>query len=315
MGVTGVHDFDQSLCFAALQMLQQENRLNLRVIKGIPIDQLAHVIALGLRSGFGNDFLRIGSLKLFADGALGPHTAAMLEPFEDDPANHGLLLLDGEAVMEYGRQAVDHGLSLAIHAIGDRAVHEVLNGFEQLRSYENANHLPALRHRIEHVQLLHPQDHARLNQLAIIASMQPIHATSDMLMSDRFWGARSADAYAWQTVLSHKTRLAFGSDAPVESPNPFLGLHAAVTRQRLDGTPGPNGWYPEQKLTLLDAVNAYTTGAAYAANQEDRLGKLAPGFYADLIVLDHDPFSIPPEQLAYLKPKATMISGHWVWQS
>jgi predicted amidohydrolase YtcJ len=315
MGITGVHDFDQSRCFTALQMLQQDNRLNLRVIKSIPIDQLAHVIGLGLRSGFGNDFLRTGSLKLFADGALGPHTAAMLLPYEDDPKNQGLLLLDAEAILDYGYRAVENGLSMAIHAIGDRAIHEVLNAYEQLRKYEKEHHLPALRHRIEHVQLLHPQDHARLNQLSIIASMQPIHATSDMRMADRFWGDRSANAYAWKAVLSHKTRLAFGSDAPVESPNPFLGLHAAVTRQRQDGSPGVNGWYPEQRLSLLEALNAYTTGAAYAAGMEDRLGKLTPGFYADLIVLEKDPFSLPPEQLANLKPNATMVSGNWVWQS
>lgn len=315
MGLTGVHDFDQSRCFSALQMLHQDGKLNLRVIKGIPIDHLAHMVALGLRSGFGDDFLRIGSLKLFGDGALGPHTAAMFQPYEDDQANTGLLMLDAEAVLDFGHQAVENGLSLAIHAIGDRANHEVLNAFEHLRNYEREHHLPALRHRIEHVQLLHPQDQARLSQLSIIASMQPIHGPSDMLMADRFWGARSANAYAWRSVLKHQTRLAFGSDAPVESPNPFWGLHAAVTRCRLDGTPGPEGWYPEQKLTLMEALNAYTTGAAYAARMEDRLGKLSPGFLADLIVLENDPFTTPPDQLASIHPNATMVAGKWVWQS
>ncbi len=315
MGLTGVHDFDPPDCFAALQMLNQRGQLNLRVIKGIPLDQLPDVIALGLHSGFGDDFLRIGSVKLFADGALGPHTAAMLQPYEDDPANYGQLMLDAEAILEYGHRAVENGLSLAIHAIGDRANHEVLNAYEQLRVYEREHHLPALRHRIEHVQLLHPQDQARLGQLSIIASMQPIHATSDMKAADRFWGPRSAGAYAWQTVLSHHATLAFGSDAPVESPNPFWGLHAAVTRRRQDGSPGPQGWYPEQRLSLHDALNAYTEGPAYAAGLENTFGQLGRGFAADLIVLAQDPFDLPPEQLAGVKPIATMVAGKWVWES
>jgi predicted amidohydrolase YtcJ len=315
LGLTGAHDFDRSRCFAALQMLHQDNKLNLRVLKSIPIDQLSHAIGLGLRSGFGDDFLRIGPLKLFSDGALGPHTAAMINPYEDDPANTGVLMLDAETMLEFGQQAVNNGFSMAIHAIGDRANHEVLNAFEKLRGYEKEQHLPALRHRIEHVQLLHPVDHARLNQLSVIASMQPIHATSDMLMADRFWGDRSAGAYAWQTVLAHGTRLVFGSDAPVESPNPFLGLHAAVTRRRKDGSPGPDGWYPEQRINLKDALQSYTVDAAYAAGMENRLGKLAPGYYADLIVLEQDPFMLPPDELANIKPMATMVAGNWVWES
>ena len=130
-----------------------------------------------------------------------------------------------------------------------------------------------LRHRIEHVQLLHPDDAPRLAQLDVIASMQPIHATSDMQMADDYWGARATDSYAWHTQLQHGAQLVFGSDAPVESPNPFWGLHAAVTRQRADGSPGPEGWYPEQRLTIQEALLAYTQGPAYAAGMEDRLGK------------------------------------------
>ncbi len=310
-----MHDFDQSDCFAALQLLNQSGRLNLRVNKSIPVNLLSHVIALGLRSSFGNDYLRIGSLKLFADGALGPHTAAMFQPYEGDPNNLGKLMLDAEAILEDGYQAVEHGLSLAVHAIGDRANHEVLNAFEQLRKYEQDHHLPPLRHRIEHVQLLHPQDQARLGQLSIIASMQPLHATSDMTMADRFWGTRASGSYAWRTVLSHHTHLAFGSDAPVESPNPFWGLHAAVTRCRQDGSPGPQGWHPKQRVSLHEALHAYTQGAAYAAGMENRLGKLARGYLADLIVLEQDPFKLSPEQLASVKPVATMVGGKWVWEA
>jgi hypothetical protein len=203
---------------------------------------------------------------------------------------------------------------LAIHAIGDRANHEVLNGFAQLRVYERERGLPALRHRVEHVQVLHPGDTGRLAELGLIASMQPVHAPSDMHMADRYWGGRSALSYAWRTQLQHGVRLAFGSDAPVEVPNPFLGLHAAVTRQRVDGSPGPQGWYGEQRLTLQEALEGFTIGPAYAAGMEDRLGQLAAGYLADLIVLGDDPFLCDLADLHSLQPVATMIGGEWVWQ-
>jgi hypothetical protein len=133
-------------------------------------------------------------------------------------------------------------------------------------------------------------------------------------MADRFWGERAALSYAWQTQLNYGARLAFGSDAPVESPNPFWGLHAAVTRQRPDGSPGPQGWYPEQRLSLEQALQGFTSGAAYVAGWEDRLGRLAPGFLADLIVMPRDPFACPPQELYSLSPSATMIGGDWVYQ-
>jgi predicted amidohydrolase YtcJ len=203
---------------------------------------------------------------------------------------------------------------MTVHAIGDRANHEVLNAYEQLRKYETEKGLPHLRHRIEHVQIIHPDDAPRLAKLNVIASMQPIHATSDMFVADRFWGDRSKYSYAWRTQLNHGAPIAFGSDAPVESPNPFLGLHAAVTRRRADGSPSVDGWYPEQKLTLAEALSAYTLGAAYAANAENRLGMLAENYLADLIVLDEDPFKIDPNNLLTLNATATMINGEWVLQ-
>lgn len=311
-GLTGVHDFDRRRCFQALQMLEQEGRLGLRVIKNLPVELLTEAAAVGLRSGFGSDHLRIGSIKMFADGALGPRTAAMLQPYEGESSYTGIPLLDAEEVFERGQEAAGSGLSLTIHAIGDRANHEVIDGYRQLRDYETQKGLPHLRHRIEHVQLLHPEDAPRLAQLDIIASMQPIHATSDMEIADRHWGSRSSGAYAWRTLLERSTHLAFGSDAPVESPNPFLGLHAAVTRAR----PGSaEGWYPEQRLRLEEALAAFTTGPAYAAGMENRLGRLAPGYYADLILLESDPFSMPAGDLYRVQPLATMIGGEWVYQA
>jgi len=314
MGLTGIHDFDRRDSFMALQQLHAQGKLKLRVNKNFPLDSLDHAFELGLRTGFGDDWLWIGSVKGFMDGTLGQHTAAMFQPYLNEPENCGILNMDGEELFEHCRRAADVGLSMTVHAIGDRANHEVLNAYEQLRKYETEKGLPHLRHRIEHVQVLHPDDVPRFAQLNVIASMQPIHAPSDMFTADRLWGDRSALAYAWRTQLNFGAHLAFGSDAPVESPNPFLGLHAAVTRRRPDGTPSADGWYPEQKLTLAEALSAYTLGAAYAANAEHRLGKLAENHLADLIVLEQDIFSIDPNDLLTMTAAATMVNGEWVSQ-
>ncbi len=314
LGITGVHDFDRCRCFMALQTLQEHNQLRLRVIKNLPLEDLHHATALGLHTGFGNDFLRIGAIKIFADGALGPQSAAMFQPYENSERNTGMLFLDRQQVFDYGRQAAASGLSLAIHAIGDRANHEVLNGLQLLREYEQAHHLPAFRHRIEHVQVLHPDDLDRLAQQKIIASMQPIHAISDMVMADHYWGNRTAYAYAWKSLLQKGTILAFGSDAPVENPNPFWGLHAAATRQRVNDPAKSQGWHPEQCLSLQEALEAYTLGPALASGLEHKQGQLSPGFYADLIVLNCDPFERPLEEIYNIRPCATMIAGEWVWK-
>ena len=314
VGLTGVHDFDRRDCFFALQTLHAAGELRLRVVKSIPLEDLSSAASLRLRTGFGDDMLQIGPVKIFMDGALGPQTAAMLAPYEGTVDDRGILMMDAGQLFEHARLASENGLSLAVHAIGDRAVREVLDAYQQLRAYER-DHLgtPDLRHRIEHVQVIHPADAGRLAVLNVIASMQPIHATSDMSMADRQWGRRAGLAYAWRAQLEQGARLAFGSDAPVESPNPFLGLHAAVTRRRADGLPGEEGWHPEQRLSLLEALHAFTTGPAYAAGMEGRLGKLAPGYLADLIVLEVDPFSCDPHELRFIQPLLTMVGGEWVF--
>ena len=316
MGLTGIHDFDRRDSFMALQQLHVEHKLKLRVLKNLPVELLNEIHAIGLRGGFGDDMLRIGNIKVFMDGALGPHTAAMFAPYLGEGENRGILNMDGEELFEHRRKAAQVGLGLTVHAIGDRANHEVLNAYEQLRAHETENRLPHKRHRIEHVQVIHPDDAPRLARLKVVASMQPIHATSDMYMADQFWGPERARlAYALKTQLDFGAPLALGSDAPVESPNPFLGLHAAVTRQRADGSPSPVGWYPEQKITFAEALSGYTLGPAYAAYMEDRLGRLAPNYLADLIVLKTDPFTCNPVDLLALSSSATMVNGEWVWQS
>jgi predicted amidohydrolase YtcJ len=316
MGLTGVHDFSPSSCFSALQVLHQNHELKFRVVKGIQQKNLSQTVNLGVQTGFGDDMLRIGPLKLFSDGALGPQTAAMFQPYEGESGNRGMLMLDAEELINLGQIAIKNGISLAIHAIGDRANHEVLEAFAQLRKLEHT--LPrqsktTLRHRIEHVQVIQPEDIADFSKHGIIASMQPIHATSDMLMADQYWGSRSAYAYAWRSLLTNGARLAFGSDAPVESPNPFWGIHAAVTRRRQDGTPSPDGWYPEQRLSVEEAIQGYTSGAAYAAGMEEKLGMLAEGYLADLIILNTDPYTSKPDTLKNIYPLATMVAGEWVY--
>lgn len=315
LGLTGVHDFDPIECFDALQSLDVEDKLRLRVVKSIPLEHLQEAVALKIHTGFGSEFLKVGSVKLFADGALGPRTAAMLQPFEGETSNAGMLFLDNEEIYEIGQKAVASGISLAVHAIGDRANHEVIKAFSSLRSFEKDSGFNHLKHRIEHVQVLHPDDFDLLQKWGIIASMQPIHATSDMFIADQHLGQRAAGAYAWNTLLKAGTSLVFGSDAPVESPNPFWGIHAAVTRSRRDGTPHKDGWYPEQRLSMHQAILAYTQGASLPAGQGNHTGIIAPGYHADLITLNEDPYLAHPKDLWQLKPSATMVAGEWVWQA
>jgi hypothetical protein len=302
---------DDLVAFEAYQQLKggRDGGLGLRVVKYLPLAALDPALALRLRSGLGDDWLRIGGLKLFADGALGPRTAAMLEPFAGEPDNRGILTLEPAALADVVRRATAGGLSLAVHAIGDRANRLVLDAFAA------AGPAPAsVRQRIEHVQLIHPDDVGRLAALGVVASMQPIHATQDAVMADRYWGGRAATAYAWRSLLDAGATLAFGSDCPVEDWNPFLGIHAAVTRARPDGYGGPEGWQPRQRITVAEAVRAYTWGAAYAAGMEERLGSLRAGKLADLVIVDRDIFTCDPAVIAETRVEATMIGGRWVYR-
>lgn len=310
-GITGIHDYDGPNCFDALQRLREKNQLGLRVLKHIPLEFLSEAIALGLHTGFGDPTLRLGNVKVFSDGALGPRTAAMLSAYDGEPENSGMLLLDGEELFEIAARASVARIGISVHAIGDRANHVVLDAFETLRRFEVDEALPPTRLRMEHLQLMHPDDLARPAAMGIIASMQPVHATSDMQMAERYWGSRSRYAYAWRSQLDAGATVAFGSDAPVESPNPFWGIHAAVTRRRRDASPGEESWYPNERLSLEQALHAYTRGSAKAAGLESLQGMLARGYLADLTVLDHDPFQVPPDSLAGLLPVGTMVGGVW----
>ncbi len=312
VGITAIHDVDGGLSFAAYQTLRHSQKLVVRVVKYSPLETFEEVLKVGLRSGYGDDVLRYGGLKLFTDGALGARTAAMLAPYEDEPDNIGIPTLDYETLHDIAQRATDGGIALAVHAIGDRANRMVLDALEStIPPEQTAKPQHILRHRIEHVQLITPEDQQRLGKLGIVASMQPIHAIHDMDMADRYWGARAKNAYAWRSLQDADAILAFGSDAPVESFDPFVGLYAAVTRCTEEGHPSPAGWYPEQRLTLSKALRAYTWGAAYAGGMEDKLGCLLPGYYADLIVLNQNIFQLPSPALLETQVLRTMVGGIW----
>jgi predicted amidohydrolase YtcJ len=323
VGLTGLHDFDGRSCFIALQNLHQNGELGLRVVKNIPVYRLEHAIGVGLRSGFGDEWLRIGGVKIFADGALGPRTAAMIAPYEGEPNNYGIVVTDKEEMLEKASAASAHGLSVTVHAIGDRANHDVLDVFEAVRKQEIreqgletkgnqsliSNLQSPLRHRLEHVQIIHPADQHRLAQLGVIASMQPIHATSDMETAVHHWGSRTKDSYAWRTMLNSGATLVFGSDAPIEKIDPLLGIHAAVSRRRADGSPGPEGWHPEQRLTMAETIHAFTTAAAITSGQEAQQGRIAPGMLADFTLFSRDVFTLPADELLDVEISGTVVGG------
>ena len=260
--------------------------------------------------GYGDRRFTYRSLKLGVDGALGSRGASLLEPYSDDPKNSGLSTMSGEQVEEITRQALTRGFQVCVHAIGDRANRMVLDRFQSALA---AVPTPDARLRIEHAQILSPPDIVRFEKLGIVASMQPIHATSDMpWVPARLGPDRLAGAYAWKSLLDSSAHLAFGSDAPVETSNPFKGMFAAVTRQDEKLMP-EGGWLPEQRLTREEALHAYTLGAAYAAFEENEKGTLTPGKLADLVVLDRDFFEVPDAEIFEISPQMTVLGGKVVY--
>lgn len=310
-GISCVHDFDNWDCYETLARMEKEGNLKLRVVKNIPFPNLEMAIEAGIKSGDGSELLSFGWLKLFADGALGPQTAAMLSPYAGSDSK-GMLLLESEMLIEIGQKALPAGLSLAVHAIGDKANREVLNGYAQLEE-GGFTRLPSLMPRIEHVQLISPEDIPRLAQLDVTAAMQPIHAVSDRDMADRYWGDRSENAYAWNSVLRSGANLIFGSDAPVESPNPFWGLFSAVSRSSIGMEAPRSEWTPSQRVKLKEALAAYIIQPHLTERPDFKTGRLQKGYAADLIVLPNDIFSVPKEEIASIMPTASMINGEWVF--
>jgi len=251
------------------------------------------------------DRLRLGGVKLFADGALGSRGACLKAPYADRPGESGLCFLDEARLKNLMSRAAMDGFQVAVHAIGDRANAQVLGAIEDLVPTYKGDR----RWRIEHAQIVDPADLPRFGRNGIIASMQPVHQTSDRLMAEaRLGPARLSGAYAWASMLGAGARLAFGSDTPVESPNPFPGLGAAITREDQNGEPF-GGWQPQERISREAALAGFTTGAAYAAFAEDRIGRLAPGYRADFILIDHDPLEGPPGAIARTRVIETWVGG------
>ena len=310
LGLTGVHAFTGASAegpnqFATLQRLHAGGELAIRTTATVPDRLLEAAAEAGLRSGVGDAMLRVGPLKIFSDGTLGSQTASMLESFAGQPGNVGIRVRTPEEIDRLVRRAIEAGLGTAIHAIGDRANRDVLDVFAR---HHDASGRAGIRHRIEHVQLLHPDDLPRFARLGVVASMQPIHATADRDIADRYWGPRARWGYAWRSLAATGAVLALGSDAPVETPDPWRGLYAAVARRR-EGEAGGRSWYPEECLSLEQAIRAYTQGAAYAAGAEAWQGTLETGKVADFVVLDRDPYAGPPEVLLEVRVLATIVDG------
>jgi hypothetical protein len=307
-GLTGIHNLEDARTRRAFMALEASGELSLRVYHGVPRGELNEARERGLSTGGGSDWLRVGPVKLFADGALGSRTAWLLAPYvgRDDDGYCGVATLSAEELEHDLRTAADAGLDVAVHAIGDAAVRRVLDVFEQTRDA-----YPPLRQRllrIEHAQLVDPQDVPRFAGLGVIASMQPIHATADWQAADQHWGERARHAYAWRDLLQARAALAFGTDAPVEHLEPLHSLYAATTRRDPSGEPAV-GWYPRQRLSLEEAVLAYTRGSALAERAAGRRGSLSAGMDADLVVLKPDPFELPPEALRETRVVATIVGG------
>lgn len=315
VGLVGVHEMGISMETDSLyEELYAEKALPLRVVAYWSGDDPSfdRMLERGPVRGLADDHFSIVGCKFYADGSLGARSAALLEDYSDDPGNRGILVTDPEKLAAEVRACHAKGFQSAIHAIGDAAVREALEVYARILSESPS---PDARHRIEHSQVVSPEDIPRFAALGVVPSMQFTHCTSDMDWAGKRLGPeRVKGAYAWRSLIDAGSRIPGGSDFPVESINPFLGIYAAVTRENLSGKP-VGGWFPAQRLTVLEAVRAFTVDAAWAAHEEGVAGSLAPGKRADLIVLSDDIFSVRPEVIPRIKVLATVIGGEVVYRA
>jgi predicted amidohydrolase YtcJ len=321
-GVTGVESLEQASSYAALGRIHGRGELKIRALMGIPHRSLAlslpttgtppqirdtarfdfdAALETGMRTGQGDEWLQLGHVKFFTDGALGSQTAALEAPYEGTE-DRGILTFDPMELRADVARAAAGGLAVAIHAIGDRAVRVALDAIAPTRITS-----PSLRQRLEHIQLVREEDLGRFGALKVIASMQPIHCTSDRDLADRYWGPRRTPrAYPWRTLLERGAVLAFGSDAPVEPIDPLLGIHAAVSRRR---PRDQDAWFPAQRLTLDEAIRAYTAGAAYSTGREKDWGTLEVGMRCDATVVDRDLAKVKEGEILQAKVSGTITDG------
>ncbi|HYK42678.1 MAG TPA: amidohydrolase [Thermoanaerobaculia bacterium] len=300
---------------ASLEKLAAAGSLPIRVYATVSPEpgSLAAAFRKGARVGRGADFLTVRAIKAYADGALGSRGAALLADYSDEPGNRGLLVTAPERLAEVARSAREHGWQLWIHAIGDRGNRVALDAFAGANRAVPKPPPGGDRPRIEHAQVIAPDDIPRFAKEGVIASIQPTHATSDMGWAEKRVGPeRIAGAYAWRTLVRAGAKLAGGSDFPVESENPLLGFYAAITRQNEAGEPS-GGWRPQERLSRSEALALFTSDAAWAAFEEDRRGRIAPGYEADLTVLAGDPMTAPAAKVASLPVVLTVVGGRVAW--
>jgi predicted amidohydrolase YtcJ len=305
VGLTAITDIDGEEVRAGYVAMRDAGTLRLRVTKCIRDDDLELAIDEGRRAGDGDELLQVGPVKFFSDGALGSRTAHLTQPYRGHESC-GLAVTPYPLLLQRVQQAVAAGLDVCTHAIGDAANQLVLDAYAEVRSAGGPGASAVLR--IEHAQHVQASDVARFAALDVVASMQPTHCTTDLDLVDEVLGDRPLASYAWRTMLDAGVRVAFGSDAPVEQPNPFHALHAAVTRQRSDGHP-PGGWQPAERITLDEAVHAHTVAAHTAARRTDA-GRLAPGQVADLVCVDRDLWELEHSEPAAIRD--TRVLQTWV---
>jgi predicted amidohydrolase YtcJ len=310
--MTGVHDAGVNISEAeVLISMADDGELGLRVYAMLAgaqenLDRMEKPL-----KGYARDMLNISAVKLYADGALGSRGAAMLRPYSDDPENRGLTFYSADELTGLAHKANYMGFQVGIHAIGDLGNRMALDAFEAIQG----NKPSSLRNRIEHAQIIALEDIPRFAELGVIAAVQATHATSDMNMAeDRIGPQRIKGGYAWRRLLDAGAILANGSDFPVELPNPWHGLYASVTRQSRDGLP-EGGWYADQALTRAEALHSFTLANAYAAHQEDVVGSLEPGKWADFIVIDRNYFDVPESEIDDIQVLETWIAGKKVYTS
>ena len=311
-GLTGIHNLEEQKAVFFFQKFLKDEELSLRVCFWISKEDLDSAISLGLQSGFGDENIRFGGLKLYSDGALGSQTALMFEPYENSEDNFGIQVTSQEELTQAVRKASQAGIGVAIHAIGDRAVHQALNAIES--STQNKK----LRHRVEHAQLISPQDMERFSKLGVIASVQPYHAPSDRDIVDKYWVKREGFRYPYKSLLNHQTKLVFGSDVPIETMDALRIIYAAVTRKSA-GPMGKEGqrrraWYPQECLSVPEAVFAYTQGASYASYEEKIKGSIQIGKLADMVVLSDDIFETETARILDTKVEKTIVAGEVIFE-
>ena len=312
VGITGVADMGSSVeAWQTYRRAGEAGQLQVRIMSyASDVEPMRALVPDGPTEWLYGDRLRMGGIKIYADGALGSRGAWLKRPYADKPDTSGLSFLTDEELRAKVDEAAKIGIQPAIHAIGDAANAQAIAAYEWL----NQRYPGDRRWRIEHVQVVDPADIPRIGKAGIIASMQPVHQTSDRTMAEARLGPnRLPGAYAWQSMLKASAKLAFGSDFPVESPNPFPGLSAAISRQDMNGQP-PGGWIPAERLTFQQALNAFTRDAAFAGFAEDKIGALEPGKWADFILIDRDPTAADVQSMARTEVLETWIAGKRVWQ-